>query len=413
MNYVSQYEKKREFYDVFREKVKSRKLDNYSDEDYEIAEHLVNLFETLVVYGNIPYKDELDMRLELGGIIKPQWDKYEFMVANPAKVAIDEQEMNHIRDAFFRGIIDAIKYFKKKHDLKYTSSLNVVLCNRIEYSLSESKIISINNLEDDLLIRKLPVKYEDLIGAKSVAGIQRLKQESFKKGEYFDMLFIPKRIVYDYKDGCGDFYFIGFKDSYSKFKEEYVKQAKSKLEWFKNYEKDYVLNNKAKTELSTAAELVVTLSHLFKDMFIFGIVEGEYIKVRTDINTNTVCSIVNPFYLNDDPSTYNEVYTKFLSSIKELIVLPKLRPVEFISINNFKIKLNFGFSEVCNWLVDDVEADVVEAPYNDKIKDWDFYEDVINKIGEYGKPVFTAVLGVNKERTAPVYKFYIERVKGE
>lgn len=413
MSYVSQYGKKREFYDMFREKVKSRKLDNYSDEDYEIANHLVNLFETLVVYGNIPYKDELDMRLELGGIVKPQWDKYEFMVANPAKVAIDEQEMNHIRDAFFRGIIDAIKYFKKKHNLKYTSSLNIILGNRVEYSLSEYKIISINNLEDDLLIRKLPVMYEDLIGAKSVAGMQRLKEESFKKGEYFDMIFIPKRIVYDHKDGCGDFYFIGFKDNYSKFKEEYVKQAKSKLEWFKKCEKDYVLNNKAKTELSTAAELVVTLSHLFKDMFIFGILEGEYVKVRTDINTNTVCSIINPFYLNDDPSTYDEIYTKFLSSIKELITLPKLRPVEFISINNFKIKLNFGFSEVCNWLVDDVEADVVESPYNDKIKDWDFYEDVITKIGEYGKPVFTAVMGVNKERTAPVYKFYIERVKGE
>ena len=413
MSYVSQHEKKIEFYDVFREKVKSRKLDNYSDEDYEIAEHLVNIFETLVVYGHIPYKDELDMRLELGGIVKPQWDKYEFMVANPAKVAIDEQEMNHVRDAFFRGIIDAIKYFKKKHNLKYTSSLNIILGNRIEYSLSESKITSINNLEGDLLIRKLPVKYENLIEAKSVVSMQKLKHESFKKGEYFDMLFIPKRIVYDYKDGCGDFYFIGFKDSYSKFKEEYVKQAKSKLEWFKNYEKDYVLNNKAKTELSTAAELVVTLSHLFKDMFIFGIVEGEYIKVITDINTNTVCSIINPFYLNDDPNTYNEIYTKFLSSIKELITLPKLRPVEFISINNFKIKLNFGFSEVCNWLVDDVEADVVEVPYTDKIKDWDFYEDVINKIGEYGKPVFTAVMGVNKERTAPVYKFYIERVKGE
>ena len=413
MSYVSQYEKKREFYDVFREKVKSRKLDNYSDEDYEIAEHLVNLFETLVVYGNIPYKDELDMRLELGGVIKPQWDKYEFMVTNPAKMAIDEQEMNHIRDAFFRGIIDAIKYFKNKHNIKYTSSLNVVISNRVEYSLSESKIISINNLENDLLLKKLPVKYEGLIEAKSVASIQKLKEVNFKNGEYFDMLFIPKRIVYDYKDGCGDFYFIGFKDSHSKFKEEYVKQAKSKLEWFKKYEKDYALNNKAKTELSTAAELVVTLSHLFKDMFIFGILEGEYVKVRTDINTNTVCTIVNPFYLNNDPNTYNEIYTKFLSSIKELITLPRLRPVEFISINNFKIKLNFGFSEVCNWLVDDVEADVIEAPYNDKIKDWDFYEDVINKIGEYGKPVFTAVMGVNKERTAPVYKFYIERVKGE
>ena len=413
MSYVSQYEKKREFYDVFREKVKSRKLDNYSDEDYEIAEHLVNLFETLVVYGNIPYKDELDMRLELGGVIKPQWDKYEFMVTNPAKTAIDEQEMNRIRDAFFRGIIDAIKYFKKKHDLKYTSSLNIVLGNRVEYSLSESKIISINNLENDLLLRKVTVKYDDLVGAKSIASMQKLKEVSFIKGEYFDMVFIPKSILYDLKDGCGEFYFVGFKDTYSKFKEEYVKQAKSKLEWFKKYEKDYALNNKAKTELSTAAELVVTLSHLFKDMFIFGILEGEYIKVRTDINTNTVCSIINPFYLNDDPSTYNEIYTKFLSSIKELITLPKLRPVEFISINNFKIKLNFGFSEVCNWLVDDVEADVVEAPYNDKIKDWDFYEDVIDKIGEYGKPVFTAVMGVNKERTAPVYKFYIERIKGE
>lgn len=280
--------------------------------------------------------------------------------------------------------------------------------------MSESKITSINNLENDLLIRKLPIKYEDLIGAKSVASIQKLKQESFKKGEYFDMLFIPKRIVYDYKDGCGDFYFIGFKDSYSKFKEEYVKQAKSKLEWFKNYEKDYVLNNKAKTELSTAAELVVTLSHLFKDMFIFGIVEGEYIKVRTDINTNTVCSIINPFYLNDDPSTYNEVYTKFLSSIKELVVLPKLRPVEFISINNFKIKLSSGAIDICNWLTDDIEADIIESiPYTDKGKNWDFYEDVINKIGEYGKPVFTVEMGVNKERTAAVYKFYIERIKGE
>lgn len=237
MSYVSQYEKKREFYDVFREKVKSRKLDNYSDEDYEIAEHLVNLFETLVVYGSIPYKDELDMRLELGGVIKPQWDKYEFMVTNPAKMAIDEQEMDHIRDAFFRGIIDAIKYFKKKHTIKYTSSLNVVISNRVEYSLSESKIISINNLENDLLLKKLPVKYEDLIGAKSVASMQKLKEVNFKNGEYFDMLFIPKRIVYDYKDGCGDFYFIGFKDSHSKFKEEYVKQAKSKLEWFKKYEK--------------------------------------------------------------------------------------------------------------------------------------------------------------------------------
>ena len=203
------------------------------------------------------------------------------------------------------------------------------------------------------------------------------------------------------------------RELYDVFKEEYIKQAKSKLEWFKKYEKEHVLN-KAINEPISEAELVVVLSQLFKDMFIFGITEGEYIKVRTDINTNTICNIINPFYLNNDSSTYNEIYTKFLESIKELIVLPRLRPVEFISINDFKIKLSSGVIDIYNWLTDDIEADIVESiPYTDKSKNWDFYEDVITKIGEYGKPVFTAAMGVNKERTAAVYKFYIEKMKGE
>ena len=203
------------------------------------------------------------------------------------------------------------------------------------------------------------------------------------------------------------------REFYDVFKEEYIKQAKSKLEWFKKYEKEHVLNKTANEPISEA-ELVVVLSQLFKDMFIFGITDGEYIKVRTDINTNTICNIINPFYLNNDSSTYNEIYTKFLESIKELIVLPRLRPVEFISINNFKIKLSSGVIDIYNWLTDDIEADIVESiPNIDKGKDWDFYEDVINKIGEYGKSVFTVEMGVNKERTAAVYKFYIERIKGE
>lgn len=203
------------------------------------------------------------------------------------------------------------------------------------------------------------------------------------------------------------------REFYDVFKEEYIKQAKSKLEWFKKYEKEHVLN-KAINEPISEAELVVVLSQLFKDMFIFGITEGEYIKVRTDINTNTICNIINPFYLNNNSSTYNKIYTKFLESIKELIVLPRLRPVEFISINNFKIKLSSGVIDIYNWLTDDIEADIIESiPYTDKNKNWDFYEDVITKISEYGKPVFTAVMGVNKERTAAVYKFYIEKKKGE